>query len=138
MDQIVEIVNEELSPDRRPLKTLTKASDINQRVATVLAEKLPIEELVDVIRSMIRATRPTKYGDVPDMRAQEAGVKLAMSYLVGLPTQRIETKAEQVASNDGDIFMRVLSSPALLASMETLFDQVRAAKVAAGVESGKP
>lgn len=124
----VEIINAELPEGRRPITSLSNPGDLSPHVLNILADKIPPEEIVETIQGMIRATRQTKYGEEPDARAREAGVKLWMAYKVGLPIQRIETKNENKV-NDGEALMRVLESPTLLANVEAILAAAKAKAV---------
>ena len=134
MSDVIEVVNDHLPEGSRKLKSLASPGEVNKGVVAILREHVPVEDVAAMFKDMMKATRMTKHGEVPDWRAREAAGKWILAYTDGLPIQRVETKTEQTANNDGDIFMRVLSSPALLASLEKLFDQVKAAR-AEGIEA---
>lgn len=56
-----------------------------------LAEKFSPEFIAGKIEELLNATHLTKGGQaISDNRAREAGLKLLMSYLIGLPVQRQE------------------------------------------------
>ena len=118
------IVNLEM-PGRRPVTSLANPGDINKQVAKVLLEKVSAEKVADVIRDMLNATRLTKEGVEPDGRQREAGVKLWLAYMVGLPVQRQEIVSVALDA-EAEIGMRerLRNSPALRASLRRVLDSL--------------
>lgn len=108
-----------------------KAHSVSQRVAAMIAEKLPPERIVERLDQLIHATRTTRHGVEIDSRAVESGVKLWLAYVVGLPIQRQEVVSVNLnADSSLDIEERLANSPAL---REQLRRSLAAADAAAGV-----
>ena len=97
-------------------------SAIGVRLLSTLVEKVPAEEVAEVIRDLMRATATVRTGsesfkeEVPDYRAREAGAKLYFGYMLGLPVQRtIEIQHREERSED--TLERLLASPAARAAL---------------------
>ena len=118
----LEIVNSHLPESREPLATLSEPSRLGREVLKVLIEHVSPDMIAETIRDMIRATRPTKHGEVADTRTQEAGVKLWLAYAVGLPVQRQEIH-QTVTNRSEDDNMRLLESPAVRSMLKKMLEQ---------------
>jgi hypothetical protein len=96
-------------------------SAIGVRLLTTLVEKVPAEEVAEVIRDLLRATSTVRTGsesfkEVPDYRAREAGAKLYFGYMLGLPVQRTIEIQHREERNE-DTLERMLASPAARAAL---------------------
>lgn len=120
MDDIAEIINAEM-PGRRPITDLSNPGDINRKVAEVLALKVPADRIAEIINGLLNAKRQTKHGEVADTRAMEAGAKLWLSYVVGLPIQRQQIEMRQT-NNDSEVLLRALQSPATRKALRHALD----------------
>jgi len=99
---------------------------INRELAEALEQHVPASILGPRIRELIDAVRYDKLGkESPDIRAREAGLKLALAYKVGLPVQRSETLLVS-ADADSAVGMeeRLRHSPALRALFRKMLDRV--------------
>jgi uncharacterized protein (DUF2336 family) len=119
---IVEIVNENLPEGVRPISSLANPGEINRSVVAIIAEKIPGEQVGDMLREMLHATRPTKHGEIPDWRAREAAMKLFIAYREGLPVQRQEIH-QTVTNRSEDENMRLLESPAVRSMLKKMLEQ---------------
>jgi len=129
MDIPITAINSELTQER-PITSITNPGEINKQVATVLLAKVGPEKVADTIKDMLEATRPTKHGEVPDGRQREAGVKLWLAYMVGLPVQRQEIVSVQLdAEAELGIRERLRHSPALRANLRRMIDEIEAVEV---------
>lgn len=82
---------------------------LSQRTIAELINRVPLSEVVGQLQGMLSAKTPQ--GN-PDWRARESGVKLWLSYVIGLPVQRQEIVTHKVSSI-GDS-KQLLRSPATL------------------------
>lgn len=97
---------------KEELSAITKGSDVGPGLILKLVKEVPVAEVITAIKNMLTANMRTKDGrTVPDYRAREAGAKLYMSYVVGMPVQRVVSTAPPRES-DTDTLARMLSSPA--------------------------
>ena len=107
------------SPD---LPSIKKASDIGPEMLTRLAAKVSPEDIAELIRTMITAEHETKGGDMyPDWRAREAGAKLWMSYMIGMPIQR-QVIVNQASESGVQTLERLLESPASRRALQQVLD----------------
>lgn len=112
-----------MKPDNQPLQ-IKQAAHITSRLLEQLAEKFPPETVVSYIQKLLTATHVTAGGKViDDNRAIEAGVKLLLSYQVGLPIQRQEIVTMTV---DGDkaIEEKLSRSPAMRKALKARIEQM--------------
>lgn len=113
---------------KRPVSKKLDLSDprtINKEVVVALARKVSPDLVADKIKQLLDMTRMTKAGEVPDVRAMEAGIKLYLAYAVGLPTQRSEIVQVNVdADNALGLEERLRHSPALRAMFRKMLDNV--------------
>lgn len=77
-----------------PLDTV-RAKGVSLANIERLATELPFEQVISCIREMFGALLSN---DKPDWRARETGVKLWLSYVIGLPVQRQEIITHKVTS----------------------------------------
>lgn len=108
---------------------LENPAHITPALLAHLTKRFSPEFIGDKINELLEATHLTKGGqEIADNRAREAGVKLLMSYMVGLPVQRQEIVQFNFDSLD-TLRERAKTSPALRAALarvlETLPDDVQ-------------
>lgn len=99
---------------------------VSQELAAALAKFVPGDLIAERIRRLIDATVVTKCGDVvPDIRANEAGLKLALAYKIGTPISRIETVNVNLDA-DSAVGMeeRLRNSPALRSMFQKMLDKI--------------
>ena len=127
MDIPIDAINADLT-QQRPITSLAHPGDINKQVAKVLLEKVGPDMVAETIHEMMVATRPTRDGEVPDGRQREAGVKLWLAYMVGLPVQRTESVTVELTA-DAEVGMRerLRHSPSLRASLRAILDEIEGA-----------
>lgn len=105
---------------------ITDPRVIGKEVVVALARKISPDDIADLVDRLIRTTRPTKFGAVPDARAMEAGIKLYLAYCIGLPTQRQEiVQVNLDADSSIGLAERLANSPALLKSLEQIISKVK-------------
>ena len=91
-----------------------RVRNVSQRTINLLAERIPPERIVEQLDKLLSATRPSKGGEVMDVRAVEAGVKLWLAYGIGLPVQRTESVTVTLdADSSLGLADRLAKSPAL-------------------------
>jgi hypothetical protein len=104
---------------------LTNPAALNKEVVFALARRIHPDTVAAKIEEMMNMKRQTKAGEVPDVRAMEAGVKLYLSYTVGMPTQRQEIFSVLLdADNAGALRDRLRSSPAMRQTLAGLLQEV--------------
>lgn len=95
-----------------PLESITKASDVGPALLGKLAELVPPAVIAAKIHEMLDAELKNARGEFyPDWRAREAGIKLYLSYQLGMPVQRQIVVNEQ-RENKEQTLERLLASPA--------------------------
>lgn len=111
--------NDDFLPADPPKQSMAVGSAAaSLKAIETLAERIPVETVVERINSLINATRTTRSGVVePDVRAVEAGVKLYFAYVVGMPVQRQHIIEERRGETEADFFERVRNSPAMAAAV---------------------
>lgn len=99
---------------------------VSQELAAALAQFVPADLIAERIRQLIDATIVNRAGDVvPDIRANEAGLKLALAYKVGTPISRIETVNVNLDADSAvGIEERLRNSPALRSMFQKMLDRV--------------
>ena len=103
---------------------LADPRQINREVVVALARKITPDVIADKIRSLLDMKRPTKHGEAADVRAMEAGIKLYLAYVIGLPTQRQEiVQVNLDADSATGLMERLRSSPALRESLKKLIGE---------------
>lgn len=109
------------------LRTIAKGTDIGPALLARLAEMVPVELVAQKILQLLHAEIVNARGEsYPDNRAIEAGVKLYMSYQVGMPVQRqvIVTEARETT---GQTLERLLASPASRRALQSVLDEEQGA-----------
>jgi hypothetical protein len=104
---------------------------INKAVMEALAERLPPDYLAAKVKELIDAKRAIRHKDgsvsyEPDVRANEAGLKLAYAYQVGKPIERAQIITKNITDADDPVKQRdrLRKSPALRASLARMIDEV--------------
>lgn len=93
------------------------------RVLSHLAAAIPAATIIDGINKLLEATFVTKSGKKhPDFRAREAGLKLWLNYLVGLPIQRQIIATAASPESRTAAWDRLLQSPAARAEIRRMLD----------------
>jgi hypothetical protein len=101
MMSIEDTINANLPHGSRPIQSIAAPGDLSPRVISILAEKIPADQIRQTIQEMMSAERPLKGGaSIPDWRAREAAVKLWLAYCEGLPIQRQQIVTHQVSGPD--------------------------------------
>lgn len=111
-----ELNKAEMSKKQKRLRRLelSDPSTISANLASLMAEAIPATTIIDKIKDLLKATHVTKGGHyIDDNRAQESAVKLWLAYVIGLPTQRIETINVNVEATVAELKERVDQNPAL-------------------------
>ncbi|MBC8001081.1 MAG: hypothetical protein H7X97_00720 [Opitutaceae bacterium] len=110
--------------------SIAKPGEISREVLYAIHKHVDPDKVGMVISKMLDATRSLKDGrELPDTRTQEAGVKLYLAYMVGMPVQRTEAVNVNLdADSSVDIEARMENSPALLDQMEKLIERVKRRK----------
>ena len=106
--------------------SLANPGEISREVLYAIHKHVDPDKVGQVIGKMMEATRTLKDGrELPDTRTQEAGVKLYLAYMVGMPVQRSETVNVNVDA-DSAIGMeeRLRHSPTLRAMFRKMLDKV--------------
>lgn len=110
--------------------SVANAAAITAKVVECIASRIPPERIAKAIDKLLDAKRMTKFGPEEDPRAMEAGVKLYLSYIVGMPTQRIEQVNVNVdADTEAGMEERLKASPALRAKLQQMLDRTGAIEV---------
>ncbi|MEZ0300001.1 MAG: hypothetical protein ACAI35_26400 [Candidatus Methylacidiphilales bacterium] len=107
-------------PRRRARRKITTPGpgSISPAVMAHLSKRFPPDYIAGKIGELLEATHIVTGGrEVPDNRARESGLKLLMTYLIGLPVQRKEIVQLTVDSLE-DLQRRAQQSPALRAAVE--------------------
>jgi hypothetical protein len=111
---------------KRKQGSLIEPGNISRELATALAEHVPSDLIARRIEELVNGTMTNKAGEtVPDIRAREAGLKLALNYKVGTPIAR----AENINVNfDADASIglaeRLSNSPALRKSLKEIIGKI--------------
>lgn len=110
--------------------SLQDPREINREIVFALARKVPASRIADKIDELIEMKRQTKDGVVTDVRAMEAGIKLYLAYVVGMPTQRQEIVSVSLdADSSIGLAERLANSPALLKSLKEVITKVEATEI---------
>jgi hypothetical protein len=106
-----------------PLESITKASDVGPALLGKLAELVPPAVIAAKVQEMLEAELKNARGEYyPDWRAREAGIKLYLSYMIGMPVQRQIVVSEQREST-GQTLDRLLASPASRRALRSVLDE---------------
>lgn len=104
---------------------IRNSGDIGPALLVKLAEMIPPEDIAERIKDMMNATYENARGDVKtDWRAVEAGVKLYLSYQIGMPVQRQVVVQQSVESGD-QTMDRLMSSPAAIKVLEAMLEKAK-------------
>jgi len=113
-----------------PTFNLADPSKINSAVLAALLERCPPEYLAERVYRLIEAKRQTKSGEEDDVRANEAGLKLALAYSIGKPIERQQIAVSNVTLDpDADLANRLRKSPALRRMMQRMIAEAEADEV---------
>ena len=113
-----------------PTFNLADPNKINSAVLAALLERCPPEYLADRVYRLIEAKRQTKSGEEDDVRANEAGLKLALAYSIGKPIERQQIAVSNVTADpDADLASRLKKSPALRRMMKRMISEAEADEI---------
>lgn len=85
------------------------AATLTPKIMSAIADRVTPETIGEAILELLNAVMAN---DKPDWRAREAGIKLYLNYMVGMPTQRQEITETRVnVSMDPE---KLLGNPATL------------------------
>jgi hypothetical protein len=100
-------------------RSLADPGLINNAVLAALIERCPPDYLADRVWRLCEAKRRMKDGtEEDDVRANEAGLKLALAYSIGKPIERAQIVTQTISSDPvADIEARLAKSPALRRSL---------------------
>jgi hypothetical protein len=102
---------------------LSEPGSISPKLMQHLAERFSAELIGDKIAELLHATHVTSGNRViTDNRALEAGLKLLLGYLIGLPVERREVIMRQVTTLE-DLQAQAKSSPELRRALAELLDE---------------
>lgn len=112
-------------------KGLVKLSDptsLGREIMAAIAAKIPPSKIADTIHKLLDSSRTLKNGTVlADTRAMEAGVKLYLAYMVGVPVQRQEVINVNVdADASAGLLERLKASPAFRDQLGKLLAEANA------------
>ncbi len=109
-------------------------SPVSKHLLERLAAEVPADTILDGIRKLLAATFVTKSGkEHPDYRAREAGLKLWLNYLVGLPVQRQVIANVPPPKSREESWHEIERSPAARAALRRVLDDAdRRAEVGEG------
>ena len=105
-------------PKALALKEIAK-DPINCGVALLhtLATEVPPDEVAALIKELMHAettvrTGPESWGQTPDNRIRLAAIQLYVSYMLGMPIQRVMTETKKSETED-ETMERIMASPAM-------------------------
>ena len=123
-----------VSPDEK-LAKIDGSSPVAPSAIREMMQLIPPSRIAERIDFLLNATRETGRGkhlrEIPDTRAIEVGVKLYLSYVEGLPVQRIE-QINTTVESENQLVERMRYSPATLRHMEALIEQIKAEQAGGG------
>jgi hypothetical protein len=125
-DEVMTAVQAERKLRAEGRVSIMSPGEINREVTTAIARHIQPDRIGRVISGMLDATRTLKDGtELPDTRTQEAAVKLYLSYMIGLPTQRVETVNVNLDADSAvGLRERLQHSPALRKTLAGLLREV--------------
>lgn len=96
------------------------AGAVSRELVAAIAKVISPQRIAEAINEMLSAKRELKNGTIlPDTRAQEAGVKFYLQYMIGLPVQRVEQVNVNIdADAEAGLTDRLAKSPALRQSLK--------------------
>jgi len=101
------------------------AGAVSRELVAAIAQVISPQRIAEAINEMLSAKRELKNGTVlPDTRAQEAGVKFYLQYMIGLPVQRVEQVNVNIdADAEAGLTDRLTKSPALRQSLKRAIEK---------------
>ena len=101
------------------------AGAMSRELVAAIAKVISPQRIAEAINEMLHAKRELKNGTIlPDTRAQEAGVKFYLQYMIGLPVQRVEQVTVNVdADAEAGLSERLTKSPALRLSLKRAIEK---------------
>lgn len=128
------VVNDAILADRAErqrgtIDSICNPATISREVIASIAKHVTPDKVGKVIARMLDAKRRLKDNtELDDTRTQEAGLKLYLAYMVGMPVQRTEAVNINVDA-DSAVGMeeRLRHSPALRAMFRKMLDRVEEA-----------
>lgn len=106
--------------DENPLD-IAREKGVSPRLVMRIAEKIPFDDIITGIKEMLGALLSN---DKPDWRAREIGIKLWLSYVIGLPVQRQHVIQERITT--APTVDTLLQNPATLDALERMLAAARA------------
>ncbi len=111
------------SPVPPSLDQIKESRDIGPALLGKLAELVPPAVIAAKIHEMLDAEIKNARGEFyPDWRAREAGIKLYLSYQLGMPVQRQIVVNEQ-RETTSQTLERLLASPASRRALQAVLDE---------------
>jgi hypothetical protein len=109
--------------------SLSNPSDIGREVIAAVARHVRPEKIGQVLERLMDAKRYLRDGtELDDTRAQEAGAKLYLAYMIGTPIQRVETVNVNLDADSAvGLEERLRHSPAMRAMMRKMLDKADSA-----------
>lgn len=103
----------------RPVDS-TRLSGYSPKLIEAIAAKFPVESIVELLDSLVKAKIVTKGGhEIADNRTRLAAATLMLNYLVGRPVERQEIVSVTVdADAEAGLSERLAKSPALRQSLK--------------------
>ena len=101
------------------------AGAVSRELVAAIAQVISPQRIAEAINEMLSAKRELKNGTIlPDTRAQEAGVKFYLQYMIGLPVQRVEQVNVNIdADAEAGLTDRLTNSPALRQSLKRAIEK---------------
>lgn len=114
----------EITDERFKNRNLTNPGHISAKLVEHLAQRFPPELIAQKIDDLLKAQHMTKGGNlIDDNRAREAAIKMLLSYIVGLPVQRVENVNYDVPEHEA--LEKLISTPAGIEMMERMLNQAK-------------
>lgn len=120
------IIADRADRPRGTIDSICNPATISREVIASIAKHVTPDKVGRVIGRMLDAKRFLKNGDeLDDTRTQEAGLKLYLAYMVGMPVQRTEAVNINLDA-DSAVGMeeRLRNSPALRSMFRKMLDKV--------------
>ena len=109
------------------LDHIKDSRDIGPALLGKLADLVPPEVIAAKIMEMLDAEIENARGQTyPDWRAREAGIKLYLSYQLGMPVQR-QIVVNETRESTGQTLERLLASPASRRALQSVLDEEQGA-----------
>jgi hypothetical protein len=102
--------------------------NVTREVIRAITDRVPPQKIGETIQRMLEAKRYHKDGtELDDTRTMEAGLKLYLAYVVGMPVQRSESISVNVdASTLADMEERLSKSPAMRQAFRRVLESAEA------------